>query len=63
MRERSRGAWSTGILATPDDKASIMIVISVDDEMNEGIFIFAVVFGLGEGEADGSGIEEDYREV
>jgi hypothetical protein len=59
VRERSRRAWSTGILATPDDKASIMIIISVDDEMDEDIFIFGVVFRLGEGEADSAGIKKD----
>jgi hypothetical protein len=57
---RSRGARSTGILATPDDKASIMIVISVHDERDGDFFIVIFAFGLSEGEADGAGVEEDY---
>lgn len=36
-----------------------MIIISVDDEMDEDIFIFGVVFRLGEGEADSAGIKKD----
>jgi hypothetical protein len=62
-RERSRGSWSTGILATPEDKASSVIVISVDNERDENIFIFGIVFEFCEGEADGKGVEEDCRRV
>ena len=37
-----------------------MIVISVHDERDSDFFIVAFVFGLGEGEADGAGVEEHY---
>jgi hypothetical protein len=40
-----------------------MIVINVDNEKDEDIFIFGCVFELCEGDADGEGVEEDYRIV
>ena len=48
------------LLATPDDNASIMIVISVDDERDLNIFVFGFVLNFRKSKANCSRVEENY---